>query len=74
MSRLPRLRPREVIRALEHAGFVVIRIKGSHHVMRHKDGRITVVPFHAGEEIGPGLLREILKQSEITQEQFEKLL
>jgi predicted RNA binding protein YcfA (HicA-like mRNA interferase family) len=63
-----------VIRALGRVGFVVIRTKGSHHVMKHSDGRTTVVPVHAGEVIGPGLLREIIKQSEITQEQFEQLL
>ncbi len=74
MSRLPRVRSREMIRALERAGFVTVRIKGSHHVMQHKDGRTTVVPVHSGDVIGPGLTREILRQSEITQEDFEKLL
>jgi predicted RNA binding protein YcfA (HicA-like mRNA interferase family) len=63
-----------VIRALGRIGFVVVRIKGSHHVMKHLDGRTVVVPSHAGEVIGPGLLREILKQSELTQDEFENLL
>jgi predicted RNA binding protein YcfA (HicA-like mRNA interferase family) len=74
MSRLPRPRPRVVIRALERVGFSVIRVKGSHHVLKHPDGRTTVVPIHGTEVIGPGLLREILKQCELSAEEFENLL
>ncbi len=46
MNRL-RVSGRQVIRALQKAGFFVIRVKGSHHFMRHPDGRTTVVPVHA---------------------------
>jgi predicted RNA binding protein YcfA (HicA-like mRNA interferase family) len=74
MPRLPRLRGRELIAALQRANFVVLRVKGSHHFMRHADGRSTVVPIHAGETIGPGLLSKILKQTELEVEQLEKLL
>ena len=70
MSRLPRLRGREVIAALRRAGFEVLRTKGSHHFMRHPDGRRTVVPVHAGETIGPGLLSKILKDAEMEAEKF----
>ncbi len=41
---------------MRKAGFEVARVKGSHHFLRHPDGRGTVVPVHAGETIGPGLL------------------
>ena len=43
----------EVIRALRKVGFEVTRIKGSHHVMRHRDdpSRGTVVPAHAGRDL-----------------------
>jgi predicted RNA binding protein YcfA (HicA-like mRNA interferase family) len=74
MARLPRLRGREVIAALRRAGFVVLRIRGSHHFMRHPDGRRTVVPVHAGEVIGPGLLNKILKDAEFELEDFERWL
>jgi predicted RNA binding protein YcfA (HicA-like mRNA interferase family) len=70
MPRLPRLRGREVIAALRRAGFSVIRVKGSHHFMRHSDGRVTVVPVHTGETLGPGLLNKILKDVEMDAEQF----
>ncbi len=74
MPRLPRLRGREVIAALRRAGFVVLRVKGSHHFLRHPDGRATVVPVHAGETIGPGLFTKILRDSEMEVEQFESWL
>ena len=74
MPRLPRLRGREVIAALRRAGFIVLRIKGSHHFMQHPDGRRTVVPVHAGETIGPGLLNKILKDTEMSVEEFESWL
>ena len=74
MSKLPRRRGREVLAALKKAGFVVARTKGSHHILKHADGRATVVPMHSGEHIGPGLLLAILNDVEMTREQFEKLL
>ncbi len=74
MSRLPRLRGREVIVSLRRAGFVVARIRGSHHFMRHSDGRRTVVPVHAGELIGVGLLNKILKDVEMEVEEFQTWL
>lgn len=74
MPRLPRLRGREVIVALRRVGFTVLRIKGSHHFMQHPDGRRTVVPVHAGETIGPGLLSKILKDAEMEVEKFTKFL
>ena len=70
MPRLPRLRGREVIAALRRAGFAVLRVRGSHHFMQHADGRRTVVPVHAGETIGPGLLSKILKDAEMDVEAF----
>ena len=73
MARLPRLGGKELIATLETAGFKVLRVKGSHHSLRHTDGRSTVVPLHAGETIGPGLPTKILRDCEISPEDFEKL-
>jgi predicted RNA binding protein YcfA (HicA-like mRNA interferase family) len=63
-----------LIRALSRLGFIVVRIKGSHHVLRHPDGRTTVVPVHAGETIGPGLLNKVLRDCELSGEELAKLL
>ena len=66
MPRLPRVRGRQLLAALQRLGFRVARVKGSHHILQHADGRRTVVSVHAGETIGPGLLNAILKDTELT--------
>lgn len=63
-----------MIGSLRRAGFAVKRIRGSHHFLQHADGRRTVVPVHAGEVIGPGLLSKILKDVEMEVKEFEKWL
>jgi predicted RNA binding protein YcfA (HicA-like mRNA interferase family) len=49
MSIFPSLTGSRFIKALERVGFAVIRVKGSHHFLRHDDGRCTVVPVHGNE-------------------------
>ena len=73
MSRLPRLTATEIIKRLERAGFVVVRVRGSHHRLAHPDGRSTTVPFHGTEIIGPGLLSRILRDADLSREAFEAL-
>lgn len=63
MPRLPVLKATELIRALEKAGFQVIRQKGSHVRMKHPDGRVVTVPVHPGQDIGRGLLRKVIRCS-----------
>lgn len=53
MSSLARPTGREMVRALERAGFVVERTRGSHYFLRHSDGRVTVVPLRT-RTLGPG--------------------
>lgn len=74
MSKLPSLTGAEVITALEKVGFEVARIKGSHHILIHSDGRRTVVPVHSGETIGSGLLAQILRDCQLNREEFRELL
>jgi predicted RNA binding protein YcfA (HicA-like mRNA interferase family) len=74
MTSFPAVKGKDLISALRREGFVVIRIKGSHHFIRHSDGRATVVPVHAGETLGPGLLASILRDLKLTREQLQKLL
>ena len=66
MTRLPSLTGRKLIAAFKWLGFAVVRIKGSHHYLQHDDGRATVVPVHAGEDIGRGLLAKILHDVDIS--------
>lgn len=74
MTRLPRLTGSEIVRALANADFETVRIKGSHHFLQHPDGRTTVVPVHAGETIGPGLMSKILRDAELSREDFIQFL
>jgi predicted RNA binding protein YcfA (HicA-like mRNA interferase family) len=74
MTRLPSLSGEKVIKALGKAGFQVLRQKGSHVYMKHPDGRATVVPVHKGESVGRGLLRTIMKDADLSREDFLRLL
>jgi len=74
VTSIPSLTGKELLLVLKKAGFEVIRVKGSHHFLRHQDGRSTVVPVHSGETIGPGLLAKILRDCDLNREQFQKLL
>jgi len=69
--RLPVLKPQRLVRALERMGFRRIRKSpGSHWQFEHPDGRRTTVPLHKGRDIGPGLLRKILRDIEIDSEEL----
>lgn len=72
--KLPILKPNELIKILKKMGFEEMRQKGSHKYFKHPDGRCTVVPFHKGEDISRGLLKKILKDIEISKEEFEKII
>jgi len=58
------------VRVLEAIGFQVVRTRGSHIFLRHADGRTTTVPVHSGETVGPGLLRSILRDVELSAKEF----
>jgi predicted RNA binding protein YcfA (HicA-like mRNA interferase family) len=70
----PTIKGKELLSALRRAGFAVIRTKGSHHFLRHTDGRSTVVPVHAGEPIGVGLMPRILRDAKLTRDELQKFL
>lgn len=73
MPKLSPIRSRELTSILEKEGFQLIRQKGSHLRLEHPDGRKTTIPMHAGEKVGVGLLRKILRDTNISRSQFEKL-
>ena len=73
MTFIPVLKPRELIGILNNLGFVEIRHRGSHFFFKHPDGRTTVVTVHKGEDIGKGLLRQILREIELSPEEFLRL-
>jgi len=61
-------------KVLVSLGFEALRQKGSHVFYRHPDGRTTTVPRHAGRDLSRPLTREILREIELTPEQFRRQL
>jgi predicted RNA binding protein YcfA (HicA-like mRNA interferase family) len=74
--RLPSLKAREVIRALQGAGFAIVRTTGGHYRLVHQSDptRQTTVPAHQGKDIPRGTLRAIIGQAGLTVEEFIDLL
>ncbi|MFN3422277.1 MAG: type II toxin-antitoxin system HicA family toxin [Armatimonadota bacterium] len=67
-KKLPALTGWQIVRALEKAGFKVVRQKGSHLRLAHPDGRKVTAPIHAGETIGRGLLSNILRDAKLSRD------
>lgn len=70
MSKLPAIKSSKLVTLLKKLGFRKKRQKGSHAFFEHSDGRTTLVPLHKGEDIGRGLLRQILREIELSPKQF----
>jgi predicted RNA binding protein YcfA (HicA-like mRNA interferase family) len=71
---VPAVSGTKVVKALERTGFRVVRISGSHYMMRHDDGRNIVVPVHAGHDMPKGTLRNILSIIGMSADDFRDLL
>ena len=73
MSKLPRLSGRKCVRALQKAGFYEKRQHGSHIILRRDNPFAQlVVPDH--KELDRGTLRAIIRQANLTVDEFNKLL
>ena len=75
MTRLPRISGKDALKALQRAGFSIVRTHGSHLYLYHKAKDVLVtVPVHAGRTLAPKTLQSILKQAGVTVEQLTELL
>ena len=74
MTRLPIVDFKTMDKVLSHLGFDRTRQKGSHVFYRHADGRTTTVPDHSGRDLARPLIREILREIEITPDEFNDIL
>jgi len=72
MSRLPSLTPKEVVKALEKAGFTVVRVKGSHYQLK-KGNLLVTVPMHGGD-LSKTTLRSVLRQAKMRAEDLLEFL
>ena len=73
-GRVPAVTGSQMVKALERVDFDVVRVSGSHHVMRHLDGRTVAVPVHAGRDMAKGTLRNVLAIIGMTPEELRELL
>jgi predicted RNA binding protein YcfA (HicA-like mRNA interferase family) len=74
-SELPRISGKQAIAAFNKAGFEVVRIKGSHHIMKKACHRFRLsIPVHAGETLGVGLLASQIEAAGLTLQEFISLL
>ncbi|MCK5494502.1 MAG: type II toxin-antitoxin system HicA family toxin [Candidatus Omnitrophica bacterium] len=75
MPKLPVIKDKQLIKILNKLGFIKHRQKGtSHLVMIHLDGRRTVISIHPSKDIPRGTLKAILRDIEITNNDFTDLL
>ena len=74
MAKLPRVTAREVISALEKAGFSLARQSGSHMIYKNASGKRVTVPFHAQKTLHPKLLKSILRDAGIDPADLRNLL
>ena len=73
--KLPRVDCRQLVRALKRAGFEEQRQRGSHlHLRRVSDGKRVTVPVHQGRTVPVGTLRAILRDADISVDEFRELL
>jgi predicted RNA binding protein YcfA (HicA-like mRNA interferase family) len=73
MPKLPALTPQKVMKIIQKRGFLLDRVKGSHHIFFHPETkRRVIIPFHK-RELPVGTLIEILKQAGIERDEIEEL-
>jgi predicted RNA binding protein YcfA (HicA-like mRNA interferase family) len=73
-TKQPVISGKDLVKLLEEVGFAVVRINGSHHRMKHSDGRVTTVPVRKNEDIPKGLLRKIVREDlKIDMDEFIEL-
>ena len=73
MEKLPVVSGQDVVRRLEKVGFTLVRRKGSHMILRKKEPPVMTVTVPDHDELKRGTLKNILRQIDLTVEEFEKL-
>lgn len=73
-SRLPRVTAGQILRVLRRLGFEEVRSSGSHRILRNSVGKRVTVPYHAGEILHPKILHSILRDIDLSVEEFRELL
>lgn len=74
MSKLPIVSYRKMHELLTSLGFEIVRQKGSHVRYRHPDGRVCTVPNHGAQALVRPLIRAILRDIEVTPDDYIEML
>lgn len=75
MTPLPTVSGKAIVRAFEQGGYRIVRTRGSHVYLRHEGGGgLVTVPVHGNRDLPPGTLRNILRQANISVDEFIALL
>jgi predicted RNA binding protein YcfA (HicA-like mRNA interferase family) len=74
MTKLPVVPYSRLRDVAEAAGFELVRRKGSHNIFRRADGKTAIIPDHGSNVIVRSLLREILRELELTPDEYQSLL
>jgi predicted RNA binding protein YcfA (HicA-like mRNA interferase family) len=74
MSQLELIKTRTMEKLITLLGFKKIHQKGNHAFYKHNDGRTTTLPSHRGAKLAPPLLKEILREIQISIDQFDDFL
>ena len=71
MPKVPVVKAEKLIKVLRKNGFIHFRTKGSHQIFVNKEKKISVsVPVHKGRDLGRGIALAILKDAEISLDEF----
>ena len=73
-DKLPRVNAADAVRVLEKAGFFLARQSGSHWIYKNAEGQRVTVPYHSGKELHPKILKNILRDADMTPEEFLELM
>ncbi|MBC7555162.1 MAG: type II toxin-antitoxin system HicA family toxin [Taibaiella sp.] len=65
---------KQLVKALQKKRFALDNQTGSHAIYKNENSVRVVVPIHGKKDIGPGLLRQILNDANISLEELEKLI
>ena len=73
-DKLPRVTADKVIKVMEKLGFICVRQSGSHKIFKNSEGKRITVPYHSKKSLHPKILKNILRDSDITVERFKELM
>ena len=73
-QKLPRVTADKMIKVIEKSGFFLVRQSGGHKIYKNKRGKRVTIPYHAGKTLHPKVVKSILRDADISIEEFKQLL